>query len=131
MIRPLVIDDAARAQAARVVAYAMDHPYYPRPGCAVAGDNPNHVAHLDTYRVVFTFSHDGEGHVFRHMSISVPGTKYPNPVAVFHIAELFGFTGYTPGQPMKPPEDWIIDMNEGERSVHVLQPIGQGGPSKR
>jgi hypothetical protein len=44
-MRPLIIDDEAKATAERVLAYAMDHHYRPgRPGQTTPGDDPNFVA---------------------------------------------------------------------------------------
>lgn len=120
MIRPLVIDDNARAKVASVVSYAMDHPY--REGNPVPGDNPNYVAKLDTYRAVFTFTHH-RGGVFRHLTISVPSSKYANPAAVFTIASLFGFTGWDEKTIDKSPEGWRIDINKKDHCVTVVQEI--------
>lgn len=100
MVRPLVIDDEAKAIAARVIAHAEAHPYHPRPGSTPPGDDPNFVAKLGTYRAVFTITHS-DRMVFRHLSISVPGKGFPNPLAVMLIGELFGFTGIETAPPNK------------------------------
>jgi len=121
-LRPLVIDERAISEAARVVGYAKDRPHHPGLD-PTPGDNPNFVAHLDTYRVVFTFDRY-EGRLYRHVSVSIPEDgKYPNPIAVFHIAELFGFTGYKTLRAHTPAQDWMVDLNEGEQSVHVIQEV--------
>lgn len=123
-MRPLIIDDAARAKIARVVAYAMDHPYRPGPGAITPGDNPNFVANLSTYRAVFTFTHHG-GQVFRHLSVSVPSKGYPNPAAAFFIAHEFGFTGWDEKQIDKLPDGWMMDVNDGEHCVVLAQECGR------
>jgi len=119
-VRPLVIDDEAKAKVARVVAYAMDHPY--RKGQPPPGDNPSHVAELDTYTAVFSFTH-ARGKVFRHLTVSVPAEgKYPHPVATFTIAQLFGFTGYNDKEPFKPGP-WLVGVNHEERCVSLMEAI--------
>jgi len=121
-LHPLMIDDDARAQVAGVISYAMDHPYRPGGG-SIPGDDPGHVAMLDTYRCVFTFTHVG-GRVLRHLTISlpVPG-KFANPIAAFMIAELFGFTGYDRAEPFKPAPDWLLDVKSDENCVMVAQEL--------
>lgn len=117
-MRALVIDDTAKAEVARVIAYAMDHPYIPHQS-PVPGDNPNFVAKLDTYRAVFTFTRI-EGKIYRHLTISIPRPQmFPNPIAAFHIAELFGFTGYKGAD--RPGTDWMIDVKHDENAVMIAQ----------
>lgn len=124
-LRPLVIDDAARAEAARVLAHAEKNHYHPKPGNDVPGDDPAFTARFGTYRAVFTFTH-ADGLIYRHLSVSVPGKKFPNPVAVFNIAEMFGFAGYDPNKhyAAKLPDGWLMDVNDNEHCVIVAQPIG-------
>src|SRR5262245_22969914 len=122
-MRALLIDDKARAEVGRVVAYAMDHPYRPGAGSPVPGDDPGHVVYLLTYRCVFTFTHIA-GRVIRHLTISVPAKeKYPNPIAAFHIAEMFGFTGYDEKKPDTPGPDWMCDAKKNENCVMNAQEI--------
>jgi hypothetical protein len=118
-MRPLIIDDAARAEAARVLAYAKANPY--RTGDPVPGDDPRFVAYFGTYRAVFTYTHS-DGLIFRHLTISVPSDKYPNVIAAFAIADLFGFTGHA--------ESWSIDVNKAEHCVVVVQPVAANVPRK-
>ena len=125
MNRLLVVDDKARAEVARVVSHAMDHPYYPGRS-SMPGDDPCFVAMLDTYRCVFTFTHTNIG-VYRQLTVSIPiKDKYPNPVAIFHIADLFGFTGYDiRNEPSKPGDDWLIDIRQNENAVMIAQEAKQ------
>lgn len=120
-MRPLVIDDAARAQIARVLAYAEDNPYVPAD--PTPSDNPNYVAHLGTYRCVFTFTNMPEA-CYRHLSVSVPGAKYPNPAAVFMIAHEFGFTGWDEKHIDRLPDGWMMNVNEAEHCVVLGQERG-------
>jgi hypothetical protein len=123
-MRPLIINDAARAKAARVLAYADSHHYHPgRPGQTTPGDNPNFVANFDTYRAVFTYTH-GDGLIYRHLSVSVPSKKFPNPAAAFMIATLFGFTGWDERTIDRPPEGWQIDVSDKEHCIVLGQPCG-------
>jgi len=122
MARALLIDDKAKAEVARVVAYAMDHPYHPSRTKSVPGDDPGHVVYLQTYKCVFTFTHSS-GKVFRHLTISVPAKdKFPHPIAAFMIAEMFGFTGYDDKhKPGAPGPDWMVDVKNNEGCVMLAQ----------
>src|SRR5215467_10806197 len=115
-LRALMIDDAARAEANRVIAYAMDHPFVPGVS-PTPGDDPRFVADFGTYRAVFTFTRH-EGKTYRQLSISIPAPgMYPNVVAAFMIAELFGFTGYDHRFAANPGRDWMIDVRDHENAV--------------
>jgi len=119
-MRALLIDDAAKAKVARVVAHAMSHIYVPRRS-PIPGDDPNFVVNLDTYRCVFTFTRI-DGKLYRHLTISIPRPNiYPNPIAAFHIAVLFGFTGYNENDPEKPGVDWMMDVKRDENAVMLVQ----------
>ena len=118
-IRPLIIDDVAKATAQKVVEYARVHPYYLPSDGIMPGDNPGHVCALDTYRCVFTFTHVDKK-VWRHLSISIPGRDYPNPFSVWTITELFGFTGWD-GKSFDRPDSWLVDINKQEHCIVVVQ----------
>jgi len=122
-LRPLVIDDAAKAEVARVVAWAKDHELDTNNPTFIPGNDPHFVAKLGTYRTVFTFTRAGDA-LFRHLSVSVPGEKYPNPVAMWILADLYGFTGWTVELGPKPAVDWDVQLHE--HSVQVLQQIPTG-----
>ncbi|SRR6266702_204536 len=124
-MRPLVIDDTARAIAARVLAHAKAHHYRPGPGQMAPGDDNRFVARLGTYRAVFSFTHS-DGGVWRQLSVSVPSTKFPNPAAVFAIADLFGFSGYDEKVFMKPGPNWMIEVNDAEHCVVVAERVSDG-----
>jgi|SRR5215475_10582682 len=119
-MRALFIDDEARRKVDRVIAYAMDHPFYPGKS-PTPGDIPGYVAFLNTYRCVFTFTRT-RGMIYRHLTISVPPeNKYPNPVAAFLIAQLFGFTGYNDKKPEVPGPDWMMDIRDDENCIMIVQ----------
>lgn len=124
-VRPLIIDDGARAMVKRVLAHAEAHHYRPGPGAAPPGDDPRFVAHLGTYRAVFSFTH-ADGLIYRHLSVSVPGAeggKFPNPIAAFLIADLFGLTGYAQDMADQPPGDWLAHVNGDEHCIIIAQAI--------
>lgn len=118
-MRALLIDDQVKAVVNKVVDYAQSHPFYLPAGGQLPGDNPNYVAHLMTYRCVFTFTRV-KGETWRHLSISVPSENYPNPYAAYTIAELFGFTGWD-GKSQIPPRDWQMDINKDEHCIVLAQ----------
>lgn len=93
-MRPLLIGPAEKKAVEELVAFASREENWYRPGVSqwVPGDRLEYVLSLGTYRCVFTYT-EGRGKLYRHLSISVPGTLYPNPVAATTIAVLFGFTG--------------------------------------
>lgn len=122
-MRPLLIDDAAKAEAARVLAHAETHPFHVGAKW-IPGDDPGFVADICTYRCVFTYTTNG-GVTFRHLIISVPGAKYPNPAAVMVLADAFGFTGWD-GDLQKPPVDWGATVDEKAHCVVVVQSIARG-----
>lgn len=119
-MRPLIIDGKARAKVAKVLAHAEKHHYYPEKLPLPPGNDPNFVTHLSTYRCVFSFTHI-KGHIYRHLSISVPSKKFPNPAAAFAIADLFGFTGYDEKHLDVPGLDWMIQINDSDHCVVIAQ----------
>lgn len=129
-MRGLIIDEAAKAKIARVREYARqpEH-FYDALGGAdgrvrIPGNDGNLQAHLDTFRCVFSYT-KAEGKIWRHLSISVSGGKYPNAFAAFTIADLFGFTGW--GQKTEgPPSDWFCAPNMDDRCVVLAQPLKDG-----
>lgn len=123
-MRPLVIDDAARAEVKRVTDFAASPENFfdiTKREKIIPGDHPEYVAHLNTFRCVFTVTKNLEG-IYRHLSISVPGGKYPNVFAAYTIAELFGFTGWN-GVSELPPQDWIFRADKQLRCVLIAQPM--------
>jgi hypothetical protein len=123
-MRALIIDDTAKTEIARVKTHAEAHHYTPG-AWKVPGDDPRYVAKLGSYRVVFTITHAGHD-VFRHLSVSVPGNKYPNPAAVFLIAHEFGFTGWDEKVPGDPGPDWVVGPHKHDRCVVVAQDFPHG-----
>lgn len=133
-LRPLVIDDQARAAVQKVMDWAAKpentHLIGPggKTGGKIPGDDERFVAHLGSYRCVFTFSKTDEG-LFRHLTISVPGKGYPNPVAVCEIARLFAFTGWDGHSPIESlAGKWGMGLGRAaEHCIVVYQRIENQG----
>lgn len=123
-MRPLVLDDVtkSRVQAVREFAERTENIYFPSPNAAIPGNNPNFVAQLDTYRCVFTIT-AYEDKRLRHLSISVPSKDFPNPISVFTIAGLFGFTGgkVESDITVAPGPDWQVAIDKEQHCIVVAQ----------
>lgn len=118
-MRPLVIDEIAQAKVREILVFAADNWYRPGVSEQVPGNDSRHVAILNTYRCVFSYT-DMKDELFRHLSISVPSKDYPNPIVTWVIADLFGFSGWD-GKSPDPPKDWLFDVNEGEHCIVLAQ----------
>lgn len=129
-IRPLTLSAMQEAKARKLVEYAEDpkHWYYPEKANGVPGNLPEYQVKLDSFRCVYTHTVVESTH-FRHLSISVPGEGFPNPVAAFNIAVLFGFKGAVMenGVAVKPGEDWGLDINDEEHCAVIVQEIKKEG----
>lgn len=128
-MRPLVIDDVARAKVQRVLDHAQKREawyevIYGRSQQSTPGDDSRYSTHLGTYRCVFTYTLDAvHGQLFRHLSISVPSEKYPHVAAVLAIAELFGFTGWDGRRIDRLPEGWIGSVDERQHCIVIAQEL--------
>jgi hypothetical protein len=129
-MRALVIDDVAKRNVQLVLDYAQKPERYYRIGqdglqkSDPPGNFAEYVAVLpDSYRCVFSYTKDErDGKLWRHLSISVPGSLYPNPYAAYTIAELFGFTGWDQ-KSSDFPDDWMLDINRVDRCITLLQEV--------
>jgi hypothetical protein len=121
-MRLLYINRITKVKIAHVKSYAEENPYYPGATEDVPGDNKNYVVYLNTFRCVFTHTHS-KGKVYRHLTISVPSAKYPNPAAAFIIAQEFGFTGWDGKTIDKVPRNWAVDVNKKEHCIVLVQEI--------
>lgn len=125
-MRVLEINSDAQEKVDRVVVYARQHIYYPGPNAGVPGDDPKHVVHLNDYRCVFTFTKapSPSDKLYRHLSISVPSSKYPSPEAVVMIAGLFGFTDSKLGLPeILKQGKWHFAINAPEHCIVVAEEL--------
>jgi hypothetical protein len=119
--RPLIIDDALRFDIDRVLLNAEAYHYIPGPGVQPPGDDDRFVVRTDFgYKIVFSLT-ESDGSLWRHMSISVPGRHYPNPLVVFEVATLFGFTGWDFSKGPTPAPDWLIHLDDKEECIKVAQ----------
>jgi hypothetical protein len=132
LMRPLLIDDAAKAEVKRVRDHAEALANLYRPGITqkVPGDDPSFCAHLHHgFRCVFTIT-EMQGIRYRHLTISVTGEKYPNPIAAYTIAELFGFEGWD-GRSEEPPPHWQGGVNQREHCVVLAEALSDRDQSER
>lgn len=125
-VRPLTIGPEERQQIAHLGGFAKDPANWLTRARILArfvpGDYPEYVLTLHSYRCVFTWTEGGKGTIFRQLSVSVPGGKLPNLLAVFTLATEFGLTGWSlHPHGHQPPPDWMV--HQGQWSVAVAQPI--------
>jgi hypothetical protein len=122
-MRVLIIDEKAKALVRGVLDFSLQEENWYEPGISpqAPGDNPRHLASLDTCRCVFSITRASDGELFRHLSVSVsPGRYYLNPFAFYTIAQEFGFTGWD-GKNINPPKDWSIDVNRENNCAVAIQ----------
>jgi hypothetical protein len=127
-MRALTIDKASKDKVAAVRAYAEQpmNTWLVGEGGKAAdppGNKPEHTCYLDTYRCIFSITKDSKG-TYRHLSVSIPDSNYPHPLAAYTIAELFGFTGWDGTTWDRVPESWHIHINSNDRCIVVFQKIG-------
>ena len=129
-MRPLVIDETARARVHEVETFAFANWYRPGQSENPPGDDSRHVVELNTYRCVFSYTLAPDDELWRHLSISVPSKNFPHPFAVFTIAELFGFTGWD-GKTIEAPEDWMVATHKVEHCVVAAQKVPDAEKGKQ
>lgn len=93
----------------------------------VPGDREGFYGVLDTYRCCYTRS-VAKGKHYRHLSVSIPGKKWPHLHAIYTIATLFGFTGAKTENEIstEPGYTWQMDMNRVEGCIVVVQERNNG-----
>lgn len=127
-MRMLAITPENQAKVDAVVSYAMDHPSFVAGKEFVGGrpgDNPAHVAELDTYRCVFSITR-AENRTWRDLSISIPRKgNYPNPYAAYSIAQMFGFTGWNE-RTVDVPDEWLVHVMQEDNCIRFMQEITTG-----
>lgn len=131
----LFLDDETKGRIAAVVDFATrpENYYYVGVSSFVPGNCEGYVAHLNNYRCVFSISIIAEipgqtDEKYRHLSISVPDPKLlANPVVVFTLARMFGFTYDKPapksGVVNEPASTWSIGIQDKEHTVVVVESI--------
>ena len=123
MLRPLVIDEEVKALVGEVVSFAEGNHYYPGKSEIIPGDDPRHTVQLLSYRCVFSVTHfPSEPLPMRHLSVSIPGTRYPHPLVFCAIAELFGFTGWD-GKSERPPAEWLVVIQKEDHCITAVQAV--------
>ena len=128
-LRPLILDDKAKAavQCLRDFAEKPANWYLIGPGgrsSFTPGDLPQYRVFLGSYRCVFTWTRQHDGRLFRHLSISVPSERYPNPIVAFEIAKLFGFTGRE--SPLVEAPDGVLSVQHVDTRSAVEKAAAAG-----
>ena len=124
-MRPLFLTPENKEKALVVLSFAeRPENWFHSPGSSrVPGDRAEFTVVIDTFRCVYTHTVSNGRH-FRHLSISVPAVgKMPHPISVFTLATFFGFTGAEMAKDVATDhgDDWMLDMNDGERCIVVAQ----------
>lgn len=125
----LLIDDDAREKVRRVTEFAKRPGNWYRlgddglPRTQPPGSNPQHICQLNDFICVFSYTREeGKDRLWRHLAISVKGTKYANPFVAYEIAQLFEFTGWD-GQSDAVPDGWLADVNPVDRCITFAQQV--------
>ena len=132
-MRALIVGPDEKAAITKLVAFAEQPEHWYFPGSDfIPGNNPDYVVSVPQgFRCVFTFTKKG-GTVFRHLTISVPGARYPTPEASIMLALEFGFTSrfkvssnaMTYDLMAKMEHDgWLFSADPDEHCVVLLQPV--------
>ena len=123
-MRPLVIDNEVKERIAQLLKFAKGNIYRPGLSENPPGDDARHVLNIfKGFRAVFSFTEDPEGGLYRHLSISINGPTYPNPIAAFMIADAFGFTGWKLEMGERPPEDWMGNADQEDHCITLFQKV--------
>jgi len=124
-VNVLLLTPEVRTRASEIAEFASRPENHYRIGESdwVPGDRPEFVLRSGTLRAVFSHSVEGSGMTWRHLSVSNV-TKLPNPVSVWTLARLFGFTGGELGPDgetvVGAAPDWVTFQNE-EKAIAVIQ----------
>jgi hypothetical protein len=131
-MRPLLITPTTRQEMQDLVDFASRPENWYKVGTSnwFPGERPEFARNLDTFRVVFSMTEIPDEGLYRHVSVSIPpGTRHPlpNPVAVFTIAKMCGFTGGkepSEGVITEPASDWMISTaREPDPCIIVAQKV--------
>lgn len=125
-IRPLIIDEQAKAEIKRLIDYAeanivslIELHRIKYGGAPQAGDNPQRVCMLKMgYRCVFSIDEQPSG-IYRDLSVSVSGDgEAPSIPAMCMIMQEFGFK-------TKPGVQHATSIDQFEpRIIGATQPLG-------
>lgn len=122
-MRALIINQELKDRINDIVEFARANPYVVGE-TVIPGDDSRYVLNTGTgYRVVFSYTKTQEGGYYRDISISVEARdKWPNPTAAFTLAQLFGFTGYSP-EHEDVPDDWLMAKDIHYDAIRIVQAI--------
>jgi hypothetical protein len=127
-MRALMIGPDEKTAIDKLVAFAMEPDHFFVPGNGIVpGDNPDYVTHVpDGFRCVFTFTKH-KNKLFRHLTVSVTGSKLPSPEACIMLAREFGFTAGSDNFNLierMEKDRWMVSQGaEGENCIAIVQPV--------
>lgn len=122
----------AEARAKEVAAFAARPENWYKVGEStwIPGDREEYVLRSLTVRAVFSWTQVAPGDVRRHMTISTMGPRFPNPMVVWTLAHMFGFTGAKPnaeGLVHEPAKSWAFLPDEKEHCIVVQEKVSDAG----
>jgi len=124
-MRALVISDQIKAKIRAQVEWAErpENWYWPMKDAKPPGDDLDFVTLLDHgFRVVYSHTVMPDSKHFRHLSVSVEGSKYPHQMAVFTLATMFGFSGGRIVEDVTiEPGPWIIEVKKHDRCIVLAE----------
>jgi hypothetical protein len=123
-MRLLIIGSNEKEAIMASVSHAMMNQYKPGISTMVPGDDPDFVVNVpDGFRCVFTITSLNDT-LYRHLSISVPGGKYPSPEASVMLAKEFGFTTSSDSLAIEDrvKDGWMVAMNRTDHCIVLAQP---------
>lgn len=125
--------DEAESRAKEIAAFAAKPENWYRIGetTEIPGNQAEFVLRSGTIRAVFTWTKLPEGEVYRHMTVSTMGPAYPNPVIVWTLAHMFGFTGAKVdkfGAVFEPSKTWGAVLDEDEHCIVVQEKVTTASP---
>ncbi len=129
MASVMLLDDAkARAQEVAALAEKPENWYIVGESTWVPGDRPEYVLLSGSIRAVFSWTKFPSGDLRRHMSVSVRGPHYPNPIVVWSLAHYFGFTGVAMDElgVGRTHGNWAVAVDEKEHCIVVQEEIATG-----
>jgi hypothetical protein len=104
------------------MAHARQNIYKPGQTTTVPSDDPCFVLHIpDGFRCVFTYTAGNNGSLYRHLTVSVPGERYPSPEATVVIAQMFGFSKGLGA--FEIPQSWQMGMHKDEHCIVVVEEL--------
>jgi len=127
IIFPITPEIEEAAESIAQFAACEDNWYVPCAEAKPPGDNPKHVLHAGNVRAVFSWTKDPDSDdVVRHLSVSVDGDRLPQPVVVWTLGRMFGFTGAEAdehGVVADKADTWRVAVNDEENCIVMIEGV--------